>query len=223
MRVFPKWISTYLLLLQDDTRSSSSKSEDSSSITPPEAWGGGRLSDKFTLNRQSVNLPSRFATLTSSSLSSGSMFSGFQDLTLSTSQTTMSSLTSSNPSFTNFRSIDASSNLDPSLGFSEHVPHNSSSLSLGTSLTIPRRFSSYAERISTSPSFSDGTSLSVVGSPKTKKTGAETREELLNSSMSRSDVLATTEPGILPSTNVCNNQMDGACTRILVLPLPVES
>ena len=51
--------------VQDDTRSSftmlgstptptpSSKSEDSS-ITPPEAWGGERLSDKYTHLRQPV-------------------------------------------------------------------------------------------------------------------------------------------------------------------------
>jgi protein NEDD1 len=46
-----------------------------------------------------------------------------------------------------------------------------------------------------------------VVSPKTKKTGVETREELLNSILSRSDVLAVTEPGILPAVNV--RSLDG--------------
>uniref|UniRef100_A0A5B7BFE4 Uncharacterized protein n=1 Tax=Davidia involucrata TaxID=16924 RepID=A0A5B7BFE4_DAVIN len=206
---------------QDDTRSFSqlgstptaSSKNDSSSITPPEAWGGERLSDKFIHHRQPVTLPSRFAMLTSSSLTSGSMFSGLQDLSLSTSQTSMSSPTSSGPSLANLRTRDAS-NQETSLGFAEHVPFSSTSLSVGTkgitgqtnlesmglALTLPRRFSTYAERISTTPSFSDGTSLSA-GSPKTKKTGAETREELLHSMLSRSDVSSAMEGGILPSTN----------------------
>lgn len=209
---------------QDDTRSSfsqlvstptaSSTSDDSSSITPPEAWGGERLSDKFTHNRQSVTLPSRLATLSSTSLSSGSMFSGLQDLTLSTNQMTMSSSTNSSLGLANLRSRDTSSNQDTTLGFSEHVPFSFTSLSqgtkgitgqanlepLGSAFTLPRRFSSYAERISTTPSFSEGVSLSV-GSPKTKKTGSETREELLNNLLSRSDVSSAAEAGNLPSMN----------------------
>ncbi|KAA8532743.1 hypothetical protein F0562_032776 [Nyssa sinensis] len=177
---------------QDDTRSlsplgstptMSSKSDSSSSITPPEAWGGERLSDKFIHHRQPVTLPSRFSMLTSTSLSSGSMFSGLQDLPLSTGQTSMSSITNSRPEF-GTKGITGQANLE----------------SLGPALTLPRRFSTYAERISTTPSFSDGTSLSV-GSPKTKKTGAETREELLHSLLSRSDMSSAMEGGILPSTN----------------------
>ncbi|GMY08425.1 protein NEDD1 [Fagus crenata] len=210
---------------QDDTRSSftmlgstptptpSSKSEDSS-ITPPEAWGGERLSDKYTHLRQPVALPSRFGTLASGGQSSGSMFSGLQDLSLSTSQS-ISSLTNSNFGYANLRAKDVSSNQETSLGFPEHVSSSSTSLSLGTkgitgqtnldlqgpaSLTLPRRYSTYAERISTASSFSDGTSLSV-GSPKVKKTGAETREELLNSLLAKSDTVVALEPGILPSMN----------------------
>lgn len=221
----------YYSWLQDDTRSSfsqlvstptaSSTSDDSSSITPPEAWGGGeRLSDKFTHNRQSVNLPSRFATLSSTSLSSGSMFSGLQDLPLSTSQMSMSSATSSSLNLASLRTRDTSSNQDTTLGLSEHVPFSFTSLSqgtkgisgqanlepLGSAFTLPRRFSSYAERISTTPSFSEGASLSV-GSPKTKKTGSETREELMNSLLSRSDVSSAIEAGNLPSMNVRNYLM----------------
>lgn len=215
--------------MQDDTYSgfsqfastpaASSKNSDTSSptpssITPPEAWGGERLSDKLNQLRQSVNVPSRFAALTSSNLTSGSMLSGLQDVTFPTSQST-SLLTSSSLSLANMR-VRETSNQEASYGSSENVSTISSSLSLSTrgstgqanvdyvgpSLGLPRRFSSYAERISTAPSFADGTSLSV-GSPKTKKTGAETREELLSSWLARSDKPSTTaEAGVLPTMNV---------------------
>ncbi|XAR66231.1 hypothetical protein NMG60_11012384 [Bertholletia excelsa] len=204
---------------QDDTSSlpqlgstpaASSKSDDSSSITPPEAWGGERLSDKFTHQRKSLNLPSRYSMLTSSSLTSGSMFSGTQDI-LSTTQPCTTYLTS--PSLANLQNREISSH-EISLGFQEHVPFSTAPVSpgtksiagqsnldsLGPALTLPRRFSSYAERISATPAFSDGTSLSV-GSPKTKKTGAETREELLNSLLSKSEALSGIEPRTLPSVN----------------------
>ncbi|XWS65932.1 hypothetical protein CRYUN_Cryun05aG0156300 [Craigia yunnanensis] len=203
---------------QDDTRSftalgstptPSSKSEEAS-ITPPEAWGGEKISDKFTHLRQ---LPSRFGMQASGGLTSSSIYSG-QDLSSTLSQTSISSLTSSNP-YENLRTKDVSSNQEISLGFSEHFSSSSmSSLSLGSkgitgagnldspklaSLPLPRRFSTYAERIGTTSSFSDGTSL--VASPKTKKTGSETREELLSSLLSRSDSLAAVESGILPAMN----------------------
>lgn len=206
---------------QDETRftsfgsstpTPSSKSEDSS-ITPPEAWGGETFSDKFTLHRQSGTLPSRFGMLTSGGPTSGSMLSGLQDLALSSSQTIMSSSMTPNLTYANMRNKDVSSNQETALGLPEHVPFSSLPVSLGTksvtgqaSLELPgqpssaRRFSSYAERMSTTSSFSDGTSLSV-GSPKTKKTGAETREELLNNLLSRSDTPAATEPGIHPAIN----------------------
>ncbi|XP_027163475.1 protein NEDD1 isoform X1 [Coffea eugenioides] len=194
------------------TPTASSRSTDASSITPPEAWGGEKISDKLSQLRQSVNMPSRFATLNSSNVTSGSMFSGLQDVTLTTSQT-MGSLISSSLGLANLR-VRETSTQEASFGSSEHVSYTSSSLtqamrssisqasldSLGPSLSLPRRFSSYAERISTAPSFTDGTSLSV-GSPKTKKTGAETREELVNSWLARSDKLSTSEAGVLPAMN----------------------
>ncbi|KAF5742700.1 Transducin/WD40 repeat-like superfamily protein isoform 1 [Tripterygium wilfordii] len=208
---------------QDDNRdftflgsspSPSSKSEDSS-ITPPEAWGGDRFSDKFAHLHQPLNFSSRFGMSSSGSITSGSMFAGVQDLSSSTSQMSMSSLTNSTLSYTGLQAKDVSSNQDTSLGFREHLSSNSTSLSLSTknitgyanleapgspSLTLPRRYSTYAERISTTLSLSDGTSLSL-GSPKTKKTGAETREELLNSLLSRSDSSAAAESGMVPATN----------------------
>lgn len=207
---------SFIHFVQEETRSSfsplestptpSSKSEESS-ITPPEAWGGERLSEKLTHLHQSLGLPSQFGMLTSG---------GFPDLP-STSQIIMSSLTNSNMSFSSLHPRDVSSKQENSTGFSELVSSSSMSQSLSTrsimgqttldvpgsgSLTLPRRFSTYAERISTASSFSNEISL-LVSSPKTKKTGAETREELLSSLLSRSDTLSVTEQGILPAVNVC--------------------
>ncbi|KAF8396838.1 hypothetical protein HHK36_018473 [Tetracentron sinense] len=210
---------------QDDTQSSSSqvgpkavassKLDESFSITPPEAWGGEGLTDKFTRHRPSVTLPSRFGMLTSGGLTTGAIFAGLQDSSLSTSQTSMTSLTNVSPIYASLRAKDISSNKEISLGFSEPAPLSSMSMALGTkditgqanlespgsaSLTLPRRFSTYAERISTTSSFSDGAIL-AAGSPKAKKTGAETREEILNSLLSRSDAPAATGAGIRPMIN----------------------
>ncbi|GAV70309.1 WD40 domain-containing protein [Cephalotus follicularis] len=202
------------LSLLDSTPTPSSRSEDSS-ITPPEAWGGEILSDKLTHIRQTHILPSRFGMLTSGVLTSGTALPGLQDQFSSTSLTSMSSLTSSSLSCVNLRTKDVNYNPETSLAIPEQLSSSSMSLSLGSkgviesasldslgpaSLTLPRRFSTYAERISATSSFSDGTALSV-GSPKTKKTGAETREELLNSLLSRSDAATAKDPGILPTMN----------------------
>ncbi|XP_044508869.1 protein NEDD1-like [Mangifera indica] len=203
---------------QDDIKSSftesvstpapSSKVEDDSSITPPEAWGGEKLPDKFT----NLRLPSRFGTLTSIGLTAGSVYS---DLSSSLNQMNTSFLTSSSLSYENLSTKDISSKQEPSsLGFPESLSSSSTSLSLGgkgfagaagldlprNSSTLPRRFSTYAERISTTSTFSDGTSPSSA-SPKTKKTGAETREEILSSLLSRCDTSAAMEPGALPAIN----------------------
>lgn len=198
---------------QDDNRSftlltstpPSSKSEDSV-ITPPEAWGGEKLSDKFP----NLRFPSRFGMLSSAAMTSGTTFS---DISSSLGQT--GSMTNTNPSYENMRSRDFPSNIETSSGFPEHLSSSSMTLSMSTkgnlgsanvdsprqaSLALPRRFSTYAERISTISSFSDATSLSV-GSPKIKKTGAETKEELLNSFFSRTDTSSATELGTLPVTN----------------------
>lgn len=206
--------------MQDDTKSSfallestpapSSKSEDSS-ITPPEAWGGERLSDKYTHLRQPITFPSRFGM---SAQTSGSILSGLPDMSLNASLTSISSSASLGLSYPNLRTKDASSSLETSLGFPEHISSTGMPMSPGnkgitgqanldspTSLTLPRRFSTYAERISTTSSFSDRASL-AVGSPKTKKTGAEGREELLNSLLSKSDTSTSTESGMLPAMNV---------------------
>ncbi|KAL9233077.1 hypothetical protein vseg_008116 [Gypsophila vaccaria] len=188
------------------------KSGDSSSLTLPEAWGGERLSDKLARFRQSGAVPSRFSMLTSGGTST-SMFSGLQDSSPEThsavNYSTASSLTSAN-----FRSYDMASTQETSLGISGHVPFSSFSQNIGpkyaaaqqnresagpSSWNSPRKLSTYAERISTLAQ-NDGVSASL-GSPKIKKTGFETREELRNSFLSRSETSSTSEPVLPPSEN----------------------
>ncbi|MCL7029826.1 hypothetical protein MKW94_014222 [Papaver nudicaule] len=157
---------------QEDVRSSflqlgstptaSSRSEESFASTPPEAWGGESLTDKFDSLRQPVTL-------------------------------------NVGPSYTNLRSNSVSSNQESSsssFGFPEHPRFSSIATSLGTKISspqnvesprspaLPRRLSTYADRLSTASSFSDGAAL-AFGSPKAKKTGTETRQELLAGSTSQ--------------------------------------
>ncbi|CAL0307620.1 unnamed protein product [Lupinus luteus] len=189
-----------------------SKNEDSS-ITPPEAWGGEKLSDKYNFSRQPINASSHFGMLASGAQIAGSMFSGLQS-------TSSSMGIGSSLSYANLRSKDISTSQETSLGFPDHLFSASSSLSINTKTSLgqaanidsprildsprmspfPRRFSTYAERISTTSTFGDGVSLSV-SSPKIKKSGAETREELLNSLLSKSDISAPLESSSLPPTN----------------------
>ena len=152
--------------------------------------------------------PSRFGM---SAQTSGSLMSGLPDTSLSTSQTSIS-YTSLN--YANMRIKDLSFSQENSLGFPEHVNSSAIPMSPGSkgitgqsnldsptsSLSLHRKFSTYAERIGTTSSFSDRTSL-AAGSPKTKKTGAEMRE-LLTSLVSKSDTSTVTESGILPAMNV---------------------
>lgn len=184
------------------TPAPSSKSEDSS-VTPPEAWGGEKLSDRYAYPT------SRFG------LTAGSMFSGYPDVSSSMSLTSISTLTNSNFTFTNSRTKDVAS-LENRLGYSENFPSNSLSPSFGTrsnveqatidptgttSLALPRLFPTYAERRNATSALNDGTSM-FAGSPKLKKTGAETREELLSNLLSRSYTSSAPESGIPLVTNV---------------------
>ncbi|KAF7831027.1 protein NEDD1 [Senna tora] len=205
---------------QDETQSSlpliestapPSSKDEASSITPPEAWGGERLSDKYAYLRQSVNAPSRFGTSLPGVQAAGSMFSGLQD---SSSSSGVTSLTNSSINYTNLRAKDVSTSQETSIGFPDHM--SSSSLSISTKAilgqsniesprmsSLTRRFSTYAERISTTSTFSDG----VVGSPKMKKSGAESREELLNSLLLKSDTLVPTESSyLLPANGVASQK-----------------
>lgn len=203
--------------MQDDTASTytqltstpaSTHTDDASSITPPEAWGGDRLSDKFSHHRHSINLPSRFSTLTSTSSSSGLMLSGLQD-SVPAHQST-SSLTSS-LSLTGLRVRETLSHEGSIIGGSSPlgtkiIAAQTNLENLGSALSLPRRFSSYAERIGAAPSLNDASTF-PVGSPKSKKTGAETREELLNSFLSRSELPSASGTGALTAINVRSNQV----------------
>uniref|UniRef100_A0A7N0UNQ2 Protein NEDD1 n=1 Tax=Kalanchoe fedtschenkoi TaxID=63787 RepID=A0A7N0UNQ2_KALFE len=185
--------SSFIML--DSSLNPFSKAE-TTSITPPEAWGGERFSDKVTQNRQSINLPSRSSSsgLISEPISSSAIHS------------TINSLTTPSLGFGNSLNKDATPSLDiPTDALAERTApsavtaksiHGQTNLEF-PSLNLPRRFSTYAERISTNPAFADGTAL-ATGSPKLKKTGAEARDELLNSLLLRSDPSAAID---LPTLN----------------------
>lgn len=209
--------------MQDDTASTytqltstpaSTRTDDASSITPPEAWGGERLSDKPGQHRQSINLPSRFPTLTSTSLSSGLLLSGLQlQDSVPTNQSTSSLTSSLNLNSLRVRetlnhegSIEAVASPIGSKGISAQANLEN----LGLALSHPRRFSSYAERIGATPSLND-TSSFPMGSPKSKKTGAETREELLNSLLSRSEIPSASGTSARATINVRNIKYCSVC------------
>ncbi|XP_008777699.1 protein NEDD1 [Phoenix dactylifera] len=201
------------------TQVASSKGETSSFSSTPEAWGGNALLDKLT-HRQPISL-SRFVP--SVSLATGPIFAGLQDSSSSSSHS-KNSATISSTSFTNMQNklalnhanssviMESSSayhlsSVSTSLGTKMMPSSSSSNLELpGTSLsTFPRRYSTYAERISTTSSFSEGIA-SAVGSPKSKKTGAETREELLNSLLSGQEASNASGTGSLPAINGVSSQ-----------------
>lgn len=162
-----------------------------SALTPPEAWGGDKFShlaanDKFS----HPNPHLRLGVSSLSASTSGSMYSGSRDFPFSFGQNQTSlanvSVSSEFPGVRDFNSqaFEISSTL------ADNFP---SSPSLTPSYT-PRRVSTYAERI--------GNIGLSSGSPKIKKTGAETREEVLNNLLQRPDKLAAADAGVLPVMNV---------------------
>ncbi|CAN8257064.1 unnamed protein product [Cochlearia groenlandica] len=195
------------------TPTTSSKSEESS-LTPPEAWGGDKLTEKFNqLANENfadkfshLHAPSRLGGSSTGASTSGSMFSSSRDFPFSLGQTNLTNVGAELPRIRDFSSTFETSststdnNLPSSPLLSKGIiaPGNIDSLRLSPSFT--RRFSTYAERISTTSSFSDGVSLST-GSPKIKKTGAETREEVLNYMLPRLETVAAPEAGALPIMN----------------------
>lgn len=198
----------------------SSKSETSSFSSTPEAWGGNVLPDKLTHHRQPISL-SRFVP--SVSLATGSIFAGLQDSSSSTSHSTKNSTTSSSTNFINLQNKLTLNNANSSAILESSSAHHlssvpassgtktilssSSNLELpGTLLsTFPRKYSTYVEKIGTTASFNEGIT-SAVASPKSKKTGAETREELLNSLLSRQEASTASGTASLPATNGVSSQ-----------------
>jgi len=197
------------------TPTASSKSEDSA-LTPPEAWGGDKFSEKFNQLANEkfsdkfshLHAPSRLAVSSTGASTSGSMFSSSRDFPLSHGQTNLANASLEFPRIRDFSSTFETSstqtdnNLPSSPLFTKGItaPGNIDSLRLSPNFT--RRFSTYAERISTTSSFSDGASLSLGGSPKIKKTGSETREEVLNHLLARPETVVATEAGAMPLMNV---------------------
>ncbi|CAA0400939.1 unnamed protein product [Arabidopsis thaliana] len=196
------------------TPTASSKSEDSA-LTPPEAWGGDKFSEKFNQLANEkfsdkfshLHAPSRLAVSSTGASTSGSMFSSSRDFPLSHGQTNLANASLEFPRIRDFSSTFETSstqtdnNLPSSPLFTRGItaPGNIDSLRLSPNFT--RRFSTYAERISTTSSFSDGASLSLGGSPKIKKTGSETREEVLNHLLARPETVVATEAGAMPLMN----------------------
>ncbi|KAL0915397.1 hypothetical protein M5K25_015809 [Dendrobium thyrsiflorum] len=213
---------------QDDTLASpmtatpaaSSKSESCFSPTPPEAWGGNGLPGKFTQNHQPSS--SLLGQLPSTSLAYVSTYRAPQDLSSLTSQFSMTSLTNPTLSSLNLQSKSILNNEKPSTyfesSFSSSYDLTSASSSFGArpatsnfeltgsvQSSLPRRYTTYVDRLSTLSSFSDGIN-SATSSPKSKKTGAETREELLNNLLSRPDLSTAIGNGNLPTINGASAQ-----------------
>ncbi|KAL4575058.1 hypothetical protein LXL04_021899 [Taraxacum kok-saghyz] len=183
--------------------SSPSKTEEPSSITPPEAWGGERLSDKFLRPpRQQPSLPSRFATMTSSTSSStSSLMTGLQDVSLASVQ--LGPTSAGLPPIANLRLYENSSLLSQDKDSPLASLSIKGSLEFPTTTTTPtRRFSSYAERISnnsSTTSFGDGTV--GVGSPRISN-----REEILSGLTPRHDTSSSSSPATMESLNGAETQ-----------------
>lgn len=157
-----------MVVLQSDNQPQPTSTTRSGNSTSKN-WVGERFLDKF-VHRKSSRKPSRFAmAAASTSSSTKSLLPELQD-----GQSTSS--LPSNLSLTNLhsREVEASHqevpSRSPEAASSPIRSKNIISQTLIPSSSPPRRFSSYAERASLS-----------VGSPRSKKTGLETREELLNS------------------------------------------
>ncbi|PKU85030.1 hypothetical protein MA16_Dca018367 [Dendrobium catenatum] len=207
------------------TPAASSRSESCFSPTPPEAWGGNGLPGKFNQNHQPSS--SLLGQLPSTSLASGSTFRAPQDLSSLTSQFSMTSLTNPTLSSLNLQSKSILNNEKPSTYFESSSSYDltSASSSFGTGPAtsnfelpgsvqsiLPRRYTTYVDRLSTLSSFSDGIN-SATSSPKSKKTGAETREELLNNLLSRQDLSTAIANGNLPTINGASAQHPRAATQ----------
>lgn len=183
---------------------SSWKSEPS--ISPPESSTGNALPDRLT-HRQQI---SRFGQ---SAFQTGSLaFAGLQDSASSTSLSLKGSLTSN--ILMNLQNKGILSNAQSSLETSSASLQTSVSSSF-MSKTLPSvnsdlpgaalsksawKPSTLTDRLSTSSVFSEGLA-SAFGSPKSKKTGAETKDELLTSLLSRQEAPMTSSSGSLLASN----------------------
>ncbi|KAK8963057.1 hypothetical protein KSP40_PGU005792 [Platanthera guangdongensis] len=206
------------------TPAASSKSESSFSPTPPEAWGGNALAGKSSSNYQlpptslvaglTVSVPQDLSSLTS-------QFSKASMTNLSSSSLIMQNKSLMNneklPSYSESSSAFHSATVSSTFGIRPMTSTNWEQPGSVPSI-LPRRYTSYVDRLNNASSFSDGIS-SATSSPKSKKTGAETREELLNNLMSRHDVpIAAAANGNFPMINACAYEHD---TLILLTDIRV--
>uniref|UniRef100_A0A0E0B0G8 Uncharacterized protein n=1 Tax=Oryza glumipatula TaxID=40148 RepID=A0A0E0B0G8_9ORYZ len=195
---------------QDDASSATTTSMPSwkseLSITSPETATGNALSDRLT-HRQQV---SRFGA---SAFQTGSFaFAGLQDSAPTTGNSLKGSLTSN--ILMNLQNKGVLSNARPSLDISTSSLQSSLSSGLMAKTMPPVnsdqpgaaqsssqwRPSTYTDRVSTSSVFSEGLA-SAFGSPKSKKTGAETKDELLSSLLSRQEAAAASSSANLVANN----------------------
>ncbi|GAB2286910.1 hypothetical protein Dimus_021298 [Dionaea muscipula] len=206
----PKKDDTYSFM-QLGTTSTSSKRDDSG-ITHEVL--SERLSDNLT-HHPLGSFPSHFSMFPSAGTSSPSVLNVLQDQS-STSQMSADTMTAFGIDPAVMPVKDMYSGQEISAGILGHIPFSSLSLPPGTkpypsqtnlestitSMTLNRKPSTYAERIS-STSYGDGTSP-APGLLKTKKTGVGSREEILTG-FSRSDISSAVGPGMLSSTDVSNS------------------
>ncbi|KAG6383673.1 hypothetical protein SASPL_156563 [Salvia splendens] len=143
------------------------------SITPSvdKLWDDRDVSKKDTDRKSSFLFPSRRFGLSEEGTNNEHPIFDWKSNSSAKQDDTSSNYTQLAPASTRTKGITTQANLE----------------NLGRAPSHPRRFSSYAERIGATPSLHDTTSF-PVGSPKSKKTGAETREELLNSLLSWSEI-----------------------------------
>ncbi|KAH6769184.1 hypothetical protein C2S51_014520 [Perilla frutescens var. frutescens] len=173
-----------------------------------QARGGERALEKFVHRRQSIKMPSRFAKSTPTGSSLGLMSRGSQD---PVDQTT-SSVTSP-PNMTSIHGRE-NSHQETSLGSSKGAlsavrTKSINGDALEPAAMSPRRFSSYAERLGAAPFIS-------VGSPKSKKTGSETREEILNNLLSNTQSATPTSstPSNLQRTSLQSDSEQGKSSTL---------
>ncbi|KAF3780285.1 NEDD1 protein [Nymphaea thermarum] len=189
-------------------------SDQSHSATPPEDWGADGLSDMVSYRHRRSELASLNTLPTGSSAPGGKLPSNVQGLQDPASVNLPSAGSNPNASFPAFQSQGKDISSRETASFPSEIPSsgvstvptagpNLSKMVLGQanyelhnslSLNLSRK-NSYLERIIASRSSSAG-ATPTVGSPKLKKTGTETREELVNSLFSE----ATSTAGSIPTT-----------------------
>ncbi|KAG8056305.1 hypothetical protein GUJ93_ZPchr0002g25566 [Zizania palustris] len=195
---------------QDDASSTTTTSMPSwksePSITSPETATGNALPDRLT-HRQQI---SRFGA---SAFQTGSFaFASIQDSASTTGNSLKGSLTSN--ILMNLQNKGVLSNARPSLDpstsslqssvpspfMAKTMPSVNSDQPGAAQSSSQWRPSTYTDRMSTSSVFSEGLA-SAFGSPKSKKTGAETKDELVSSLLSRQEAAAASSSASLVANN----------------------